>query len=388
MMYIRNSLFIFCAMALGVSCGQSAAGPTSTSAASGSSTASVAGASSASAETHHPTSTGPAADQKLFTLEPRTQTGSVRLPGILLPFQEVQLYPKVSGFVKSVYVDRGSKVASGEVLIKMEAPEMEDRIAAAHLKCMEAEAGYTATKDKFNRMKVISRTPGTVSAYDLEAAGDKVLADSAIVQGALSEYHAAIDMDGYLTVSAPFSGIITERDIHPGALVGPGTQPNRPMLVLQEQSRLRLTVNIPEQYTAQFKEGAEVHFAVNALPGSTFTGKVTRASGSLNDNFRSETIEVDVLNPRGTFKPGMYAEVVIPVDGNAKAFIVPKSAVVTTTERKYVVRSEAGQARWVDISQGNEQGDSLEVFGDLHPGDQILPSADYTIQQGSKLFTH
>jgi RND family efflux transporter MFP subunit len=300
----------------------------------------------------------------------------------------VQVYPKVSGFVKTVYVDRGSKVNPGQVLIRMEAPEMEDRIAAAHLKYLEADAGYTTSKDKYNRMKVISRTPGTVSAYDLEAAGDKVLADSSLVQGALSEYNAQKDMEGYLTVSAPFSGMITERDIHPGALVGPGTQANRPMLVLQDQSKLRLTVNIPEQYTAQLKDGAEVQFAVNALPGTTFMGRVSRASGSLNDNFRSETIEVDVLNPNGTFKPGMYAEVLIPIAGNAKAFVVPKSAIVTTTERKYVVRSDAGLAQWVDITQGNESGDSVEVFGGLHPGDQILPVADYTIQQGSKLLIH
>lgn len=173
-----------------------------------------------------------------------------------------------------------------------------------------------------------------------------------------------------------------------GRISRTGTQANRPMLVLQEQSRLRLTVNIPEQYTAQFREGAVVHFTVNALPGNTFAGKVTRAAGSLNDNFRSETIEVDVLNPQETFKPGMYAEVAIPVDGNAKAFMVPKSAVVTTTERKYVVYVAHGLAQWVDVSEGNASSDSVEVFGELHPGDQILPSADYTVQQGSKLFNH
>lgn len=321
----------------------------------------------------------------VLRLVPHEVGGTVRLPGILMPFQIVQIFPKVNGFVSVVNVDRGSEVKEGTVLLKMEAPEMEDKIASARLKYVEAHANYLTSKDKCDRLKVISRTPGTVSDYDLEAARDRMMADSAIQQGAFAEYKTQQDLYNYLTVTAPFAGVISERNVHPGALVGPGAEGSKPMLVLQEQAKLRLVVNIPEQYTAQVGSSETVHYSINALPGVDFTGKIARSAGALNDNYRSETIELDVPNPHGTVKPGMYAEVVLPIRGNARAFVVPKSAVVTTTERKYVVLADGGHAKWVDVTLGNDDGDSTEVFGDLKEGDNVLTSADYTIKDGSKI---
>lgn len=326
----------------------------------------------------------PSAAYHVLRLVPHEVGGTVRLPGILMPFQIVQIFPKVNGFVSVVNVDRGSEVKDGTVLLKMEAPEMEDKIASARLKYVEAHANYLTSKDKCDRLKVISRTPGTVSDYDLEAAKDKMMADSAIQQGAFAEYKTQQDLYNYLTVTAPFAGVISERNVHPGALVGPGAEGSKPMLVLQEQAKLRLVVNIPEQYTAQVGPSETVHYSINALPGVDFTGKIARSAGALNDNYRSETIELDVPNPHGTIKPGMYAEVVLPISGNARAFVVPKSAVVTTTERKYVVLADGGQAKWMDVTLGNDDGDSTEVFGDLKEGDNVLTNADYTIKDGSK----
>lgn len=323
----------------------------------------------------------------LLRLEPHAVGSTVRLPGVLTPFQIVQIFPKVNGFVRTVDVDRGSEVREGTVLLKMDAPEMEDKIASARLRYVEAHANYLASKDRFSRLRVISRTPGTVSAYDLEAAGDKMTADSALEQGTLAEYKTQQDLYNYLTVTAPFAGIISERNVHPGALVGPGAEGGKPMLVLQEQARLRLIVNIPEQYTAQVRPGETVHYSINALPGADFKATIARAAGALNDGYRSETMELDVPNQRGDIKPGMYAEVTLPVSGNAHAFIVPKSAVVTTTERKYVVAAEGGVARWIDVTLGNDDGDSTEVFGALREGQDVLSSADYTIRDGSHLST-
>ena len=342
----------------------------------------------ASSENHVASAPPPPPAPALLTLEPHATGGTVRLPGILLPFEDVQLYPKVSGFVADVLVDRGSVVHKGTVLIRLEAPEMEDKLASARLHFMEAKANYLSSKDRYDRMKVIGRTPGTVSAYDLEAARDKEDADSAVLGGTWQEYKAQEDLAAYLTVTAPFDGVITERNVHPGALVGPGTTGAKPMLVLQELRKLRLVVNVPEQYTRQFNGPGKLLYSVNALPGKTFLGSVSRSAGALDDGYRSETIEADVTNDKGVFKPGMYAEVSLPVNGDADAFVVPKSAVVTTTERKYIVVDRDGSAHWVDVSLGNDDGDSTEVFGMLKAGDRALAHADYTISEGSKLSVH
>jgi membrane fusion protein (multidrug efflux system) len=336
-------------------------------------------------EEKKPVAAARAPQYKMMTLTEGRISSTVQLPGVLDAFQFVQLYPKLSGFVKEVHVDRGSVVKAGQSLIRLEAPEIEEHVAEAKLKYMQANAMYLNSKDRYQRLLETSKTPGTIAAYDLSAAQNKMQADAATAQGEQAAYKAQQDMQAYLNVNAPFNGVITERNVHPGALVGPGTQGAKPMLVLQQQSKLRLVVNIPEQYSAQVKNGDVVHFKINAQPGQDFKGTVSRSSGNLSSNFRSETIEVDVPNTDNTFKPGMYAEVVLPVGGSVNAYVVPKSAVVTTTEHKYVIVNNNGDAHMVDVTQGNEHGDSTEVFGALHTGDVVLTNGSYQVKAGDKL---
>lgn len=320
----------------------------------------------------------------LMALQSRHIKSTVQQPGVLQPFEFVQIFPKVNGFIKEVYVDRGSEVKKGAVLLKLEAPEVEENVSAAQLRYAQAHATYLISKDRYLRLLETSKTPGTVSQYDLLAARSKMMADSATAQGEYAQYQAQRDLESYLTVTAPFDGVITERNVHPGALVGPGTS-NKPMLILQQQSKLRLVVHVPEQYSTQIDKNGLVHFQVNALPGQTFTGKIARASGALNESFRSETMEIDVLNPNNVFKPGMYAEVTIPIAGNTDAFIVPRSAIVTTTERKYVIVVNSDKAQWIDVTEGDQANDSTEVFGNLKTGDHIVTNGSYQIRDGEAI---
>jgi RND family efflux transporter MFP subunit len=322
---------------------------------------------------------------KAMAVQMREISGNVQLPGLMQPFEFVQLYAKVNGFVKNVLVDRGTVVKKGQVLLTLEAPEILQQVAAAKLKYTQAQSVYITSRDRYRRLLETSKTPGTVSPFDLEAAAAQKQGDSATAQGEYANYQAAQTMQSYLTVRATFDGIITERNVHPGALAGPGTANAKPMLILQQLSRLRLTVDIPEQYVTQVKDGNTVQYRVNALPGQDFTGTIARSSESLSNNYRSETIEIDVPNSGDTFKPGMYAEVILPTSGSANAYVVPKSAVVTTTERKYVVKLNHGIARWVDISEGNQSTDSTEVFGNLSVGDSLVTNASYQIKDGSSI---
>ena len=320
-----------------------------------------------------------------MAVQARQISGSVQLPGVMQPFQFVQLYPKISGFIKNVSVDRGSLVKQGQVLITLEAPEVEQQVAAAKLKYTEASASYMTSKDRYRRLLETSKTPGTISPFDLQAAESKMQGDSATAQGEYASYKAQETMRSYLTITAPFDGVITERNVHPGALAGPGAENAKPMLVLQQLSKLRLVVSVPEQYVVQVKDGDKVHYKINALPGQDFTGAISRSSQSLSNNYRSETIEIDVNNAADIFKPGMYAEVVLPTSGTANAFVVPRSAIVTTTERKYVIVSDNGVAKWRDVSEGNQTNDSTEIFGNLHIGDNVVTNASYQIKDGAPI---
>jgi len=320
-----------------------------------------------------------------MVLQSHAVTGSVQIPGMLQPYQFVQVYPKVSGFVKVVNVDRGSMVHKGQVLMTLEAPEIEQQVASAKLRYTQAEAAYITSKDRYTRLKETSATPGTVSAFDLQAALSRMQGDSATSQGEYAAYKAQASMYSYLTITAPFDGVITERNIHPGALAGPGSQNAKPMLVLQQLSRLRLVIDIPEQFAALVKDGDEVHYSFNALPGRQFTGTVARSSQSLSSNYRSETLEVDVDNKSDQFKPGMYAEVTLSATGNMNAFVVPAGAVVTTTEKKYVVAADNNAAKLIDVTTGATHGDSVEIYGQIHDGDRLLTNPGYRIKDGDNI---
>ncbi|MBS0029725.1 efflux RND transporter periplasmic adaptor subunit [Chitinophaga sp. 22321] len=328
-------------------------------------------------------------DERHYTLAPVVQrplAGSIRLPGALAAFQKVSIYPRINGFVKSILVDRGTKVKKGQVLLVLEAPEVAQQYYAAQSKYIQAAAVFASSKDNYERTLAVSAEPGTISAHDLELSRARMLADSALMNSEQANFRAQEVNRGYLTVTAPFDGVITERNIHPGALVGPDTKvDDKPMLMLEQEDKLRLILQIPEVYSAQLSGQSAVAFDVNAIPGRHFEGTIARQAGTLNDKFRSEAVEIDVQNGQHLLKAGMYTEVLLPLNGSAQAMLVPASAIVMSTEKKYVITVKDHRTRWIDIEEGNHHNDSTEVFGQLQAGDQVIVNATDEIKDGVRL---
>jgi len=310
----------------------------------------------------------------------------VHLPAVLRPYEMVDIYPKINGFIKEIPVDRGSRVRTGQLLLRLEAPEIEQQYMAAKAKYLQAYSLSLASKDDYDRLMVANKMPGTVSAHDLELAKAKMIADSATSQAEMANYKALGATRDYLTVTAPFDGVITERNVHPGALVGPNLKTDdKPMLILQQESKLRLVIDVPEVYSNQLTEHTLVSFRVSTLPGKVFRGAISRAAGSLNMKYRSEAIEVDVKNDNGLLKPGMYAEVDLPVQRNTHSMVVPAAAVVVSQERKYIITVDGDKAHWVDVVTGNSRNDSTEVFGVMSPHARIIVNANDEIRDGTSV---
>ena len=313
----------------------------------------------------------------------RPLAGNIRLPGALEPYQQVSIYPRINGFVKNIMVDRGSKVKKGQVLLVLEAPEVMQHYYAAQSKYLQAAAIFASSKDNFERTVATSETPGTISAHDLELARARMMADSALMNSEEANFKAQEVTRSYLTVTAPFDGVITERNIHPGALVGPDTKmDDKPMLMLEQEDKLRLVLQVPEMYSSQLAWHEGVSFDVNALPGRHFKGAISRQAGTLNDKYRSEAVEIDVQNANHLLKAGMFAEVLLPLKGSAQALLVPSSAIVMSTEKKYVITVKDHRTKWVDIREGNHHNDSSEVFGDLQANDYVIINATDEIKDG------
>ncbi|WP_106531066.1 efflux RND transporter periplasmic adaptor subunit [Chitinophaga niastensis] len=316
----------------------------------------------------------------------RPLAGSIRLPGVLAAFQKVSIYPRINGFVKSILVDRGTKVKKGQVLLVLEAPEVAQQYYAAQSKYIQAAAMFASSKDNYERTLATSETPGTISAHDLELSKARMLADSALMNSEQANFRAQEVNRSYLTVTAPFDGVITERNIHPGALVGPDTKvDDKPMLMLEQEDQLRLVLQIPEMYSAQLMKQSVVNFEVNAIPGQQFQGNISRQAGTLNEKYRSEAVEIDVQNAAHVLKSGMYTEVSLPLNGSARALVVPSTAIVMSTEKKYVIVIKDHHTKWIDIEEGNHHNDSTEVFGSLEANDQVIANATDEIKEGANI---
>ena len=191
------------------------------------------------------------------------------------------------------------------------------------------------------------------------------------------------EMETYLRVTAPFDGVITERLVHPGAVVGPGTSAT--LVTLEQVTHLRLIVAVPEANVGGITKGASVEFQVPAYTERTFTGTIARLSQSLDEKTRTMPVEVDVNNKDGMLAPGMYANVKWPVRSAGAGLYVPKTAVVTTTERVFVIREKNGHAEWVDVKKGAADGDLILVTGQLQPGDRVVKRATDELRDGALL---
>jgi RND family efflux transporter MFP subunit len=321
---------------------------------------------------------------------------TITIPGDLTPYQGVNLHAKVSGFVASVAVDRGSWVKRGQVLGRLSAPELraqraeaEAKVQAVRAQQAEAQAKMVSSQSTYDRLKSASATPGVVAGNDLEIAERTFEASRAQVEalkssGAAAEaaLRAVTELEAYLEIDAPFDGVITERNVHPGSLV---SQSSGPMLRIEQISRLRLTVPVPEAYVAAIMKGTKVDFRVSAFPDQTFQGVIARPAHSLDMKTRSMQVELDVTNTKLTLAPGMFAEVQWPVSRTQASLFVPRTAVVRTSERQFVVRVRNGVAEWVDVRRGEVNGDVIEVFGDLREGDVVVRRGNDEIRPGTKI---
>ncbi len=210
----------------------------------------------------------------------------------------------------------------------------------------------------------------------------KADADSALCNAENANWQMQETMQGYLKVTAPFDGVIAERNVHPGALVSAESHDNRPMLDLRQIDHLRLQVDIPEGIAAGLRSTDSIAFYLSAYPGRKMTGHISRKSQLVNSQFRAERMELDVYNHDGKLAPGMYADVLFDSRGNPDAYIVPRGAVVTSTERKYVVAIRDHRTVRIDVATGNESADQVEISGDLHPGERIVTNASDDLQEG------
>jgi RND family efflux transporter MFP subunit len=342
----------------------------------------VAGCTNKASEASNKETPGPDS-VNVFILKMDSVKKDLSLPAELAPNENANIRAKVPGYIQKVYVDIGSKVRKGQLLALIDAPEINSRIGELDEKVKSAEARYQSSKDYYDRINSASKAEGAIAPSELQRTQDQMLADESEYKAALYSAASYRQMGKYLAIVAPYNGIITKRNIDPGSYVGDSNE--QPLFEIPDNSTIRLRVAIPEIYSGSVLRDNMAELTTRSLPDKKFRAKLVRKAGSIDNATRSEIWEFEVSNENHVLKPGGYADVKLHFLRSSSSLIVPTSAIVTTLERKFVIKIDSGATRWRDVRQGFNLGDKQEVFGDLQAGDTIVLKGNEEIKPGLKL---
>jgi len=319
----------------------------------------------------------------VFVLKEDSIKKNISFPGELEPNENAEIRAKVQGYILKVNVDIGSRVRKGQVLALIDAPEINSRVQEINAKVKAAQARYQSSKDYYERINTASKAEGVIAASELQRTREQMLADESEYRATLYSAASYRQMGNYLAIVAPYSGIITKRNIDQGSFVG---NPNeRPLFELEDNSLLRLKVAVPEAYSGAMLLGNGGDLTTRSFPDKKFRAKLVRKAGSIDNATRSEIWEFEVPNPNRELKAGSYADVKLHLLRSQPSLVVPTSAIVTTLERKFVIKVSNNTTQWVDIRSGFNMGDKQEVFGDLVAGDTIVLKGNEELQADTKV---
>jgi membrane fusion protein (multidrug efflux system) len=316
----------------------------------------------------------PTLDQPGYVLE---------LPGELKAFEEVILYPKVKGFVKNILVDRGSKVSRGQLLAILEAPEISQQYLAAKSDENKFYEDYLYSRQSYDRLKKASTKSGAVAEIELDRARSKFRSDSAAYAAVKAKTGISAQLQQYLRITAPFDGVVTDKKVSVGALVGEGSQ--TALFSIAQTKNLRLTVAIPEKHAQSINKETKVSFIVANHPGKVFHSKLSRKSGVLDQQSRSITVEFDIQNSSGELGGGEYAQVKLNMRRAAPTSWLPVSSIVNAQSGTFIIKVVNNVIERIPVSLGIRKGEFQEVFGELKPEDQIVKAATEELTEGSQI---
>lgn len=285
-------------------------------------------------------------------------TRSVMLPAQVIAFQEATLYAKVSGYLKSIAVDKGDKVAAGAVLARIEIPELVASRAKQQAELKAAQADYSRLQES------LQKAPDLVVPEMVDQARGRF----EIARASLDQSETLL---GYATITAPFGGIITRRAVDPGALI----QASSAILGLMDFSKVRLQIAVPEVEASRVAVGQPVLVTTENLPGMHFDGKVTRFTYALDAASRTMLTEVMLENPQLALRPGMLVNARMGIENKQGALLMPAESLVMEKASAFAYTVEGNKAAKHPIKIGFNDGKNVELLDGLSAGDAVILAA-------------
>jgi RND family efflux transporter MFP subunit len=308
------------------------------------------------------------------------------LPGNVQPFITSPVYARTNGYLKKWYFDIGAHVKKGQLLAVIETPEVDQQLQQARSNLSTAEANLELATITKTRYQGLLKTHA-VAQQDADNAVGTYNANKAIVQAdqaAVDQYAALVSFE---KVYAPFDGVITARNTDIGDLINSGSSTGikTDLFHIVQPGRLRVYVNVPEEYSRGVKVGMTADLALAEFPGRTFQGNLVRTADDINITTRTLLVEIDVANPTNTLLTGSYAEVHFKIPTQGSTFIIPVNTLIFRSEGLRVGLVKDGKATLTSVTPGHDFGNEIEIVAGLKPEDQIIINPPDSIVTGQQV---
>ena len=310
---------------------------------------------------------------------------TLSLPGTLQGFVQAPIAARSSGYLRRWTKDIGARVEKGELLAEIESPEIDQQLSQAIASRQQAASSLDLAKSTFERWESL-RAKDAVSQQELEERRSTYAQARANLAAADANVERLRQLEGFKRVLAPFSGVITRRNVDVGDLIdASSSSSSRPLFVLAQTDPLRAYVSVPQAYAQMIKPGQQVVVTQAELPGRTFNAEVARTAASIDIASRTMQIEVTLSNRDGTLLPGALVQVSLPLKAS-KALVIPTNALLFRGEGIRVGVVDAnGRVQLKAIQIGRNFGQSVEVLDGLSSNDSLVLNPSDSLADGDQV---
>jgi RND family efflux transporter MFP subunit len=308
------------------------------------------------------------------------------LPGNVQPYISSPIYARTNGYLKKWYFDIGARVKQGELLALIETPEVDQQLEQARSNLLTAQANLELASITKTRYQGLLKS-NAVSQQDVDNAVGTYNANNSIVEAdkaAVQQYAALVSFE---KVYAPFDGVITARNTDIGDLINSGSSsaPKTDLFHIAQPGKLRVYVNVPEEYSRGMKVGMTADLSLAEFPDRKFQGKLVRTADDINLATRTLLVEIDVNNPTGTLLTGSYAEVHLAVPTQASSFLIPVNTLLFRSEGLRVGIVKDGKVVLTAVTPGHDFGNQMEIVAGLKANDQVIINPPDSIISGQEV---
>jgi len=308
------------------------------------------------------------------------------LPGNVQPYVTAPIFSRTNGYLQAWYFDIGAHVKKGQLLAVIATPEVDQQLGQSRSNLSTAEANLRLAEITRNRYQGLLKS-NAVSQQDVDNAVGTYNANKSIVEADQANVKQLEALQSFEKIYAPFDGIITARNTDVGALVDSGSSGGvkTDLFHLSQVDRLRVYVNVPEQYSQATTSGLTAGLTLSEFPGTIFTGKLVRTSQAINFETRTLLAEVDVTNPTGKLLSGSYAEVHFKVPGTITTYILPVDTLLFRKEGLRVAVVKDSKAQLLSVAPGRDFGDTIEIISGLQGNESVMVSPPDSVVNGERV---